>query len=63
MEIKLEELQQELLKKANSKQNYDELVQEIMSMREKKQKIMVEAAEQSGYKKRITELEEYLQNN
>ncbi len=62
MEIKLEELQQELLKKANSKQNYDELVQEIMSMREKKQKIMVEAAEQSGYKKRITELEEYLQN-
>ncbi|WP_425533914.1 hypothetical protein [Terrisporobacter petrolearius] len=62
MQTRLEEVQQELLKKANSKQNYDALVQEIMDLREKKQNIMVEAAEQSGYKKRITELEEYLQN-
>lgn len=62
VEIKLEELQQELLKKANSKQNYDELVQEIMDLREKKQNVMVESAEKNGFKKRITELEEYLQN-
>lgn len=62
VQTRLEEVQQELLKKANSKQNYDALVQEIMDLREKKQNIMVEAAEQSGYKKRITELEEYLQN-
>ncbi len=62
VQTRLEEVQQELLKKANSKQNYDTLVQEIMDLREKKQNIMVEAAEQNGYKKRITELEEYLQN-
>lgn len=31
------------------------------SLREKNQRIMVEVAEQIGYKKRITELEEYLQ--
>lgn len=61
VEAKLEDLQQELLKKANSKQNYDELVQAIMGMRENKKKIMVEAAEQNGYEKRINELEEYLQ--
>lgn len=62
VQTRLEEVQQELLKKANSKQNYDALVQEIMDLREKKQNIMVEAAEQNGYKRRITELEEYLQN-
>lgn len=32
-----------------------------MDLREKKQKVMVESAEQGGYKKRITELEEFLQ--
>lgn len=62
VQTRLEEVQQELLKKANSKQNYDALVQEIMDLREKKQNIMVEAAEQNGYKKRIAQFEEYLQN-
>lgn len=33
-----------------------------MDLRDKKQKVMVESAEQSGYKKRITESEEYLLN-
>lgn len=61
VEIKLEKLQRELLKKANSKQNYDELVQEIMDLREKKQNVMVESAEKNGFKKRISELEEFLQ--
>lgn len=62
VEARLEELQRELLKKANSKQNYDELAQDIFDLREKKQQIMVEAAEQNGYKKRIAQFEEYLQN-
>lgn len=60
VEARLKELQHELLKKANLKQNYDELAQNIYELREKKQIIMVDVSEQKSYKKRITALEEYL---
>lgn len=61
IEARLEELQQQLLKKANSKQSYDKLANEIYELREKKQNVMVESAEKNGFKKRISELEEFLQ--
>lgn len=61
VQTRLEEVQQKLLKKANSKQNYDELVKEIMDLRDKKQNVMVKSAEKNGFKKRISELEEFLQ--
>ncbi|WP_331673126.1 recombinase family protein [Eisenbergiella porci] len=60
IESSLEDLQHQLLKKANSKQSYDKLANEIFELREKKQNIMVESAEKNGYKKRISELEEFL---
>ena len=59
---RLEELQQLLLKKANSNQSYDELAKEIFDLREKKQNIMVNRAEKNGFNKRVTELEKFLQD-
>ena len=60
IKARLEELQLQLLKKANSKQNYDRLAQEIFELREKKQNVMVESAEKNGFKKRVIELEDFL---
>lgn len=47
--IKLKELQQQLLKKANSKQSYDKLAQEIHKLNEKKQSVLMESAEKKGF--------------
>ena len=60
VETWLEELQKEILKRANSKQNYEELAQEIFELRDRKQEILAENAQKNGAVKRITELEEYL---
>lgn len=57
----LQELQKELLKKANSNQKYDELVQEIYELREEKQKAITDTAERNGLKTRITEMEEFIE--
>lgn len=57
---KLEELQKELLKRANAKQDYDELADEIDSLRERKQKVMVDNAEREGLKQRIAQMQKFL---
>lgn len=57
---KLEELQKELLRLANSKKDYDSVADEIDRLRELKQKALVESAEQEGLKKRIEEMREFL---
>lgn len=60
IDAKLEELQQELLKRANARQDYEDLADEIDSLREKKQKVMVDNAGREGMKQRITEMQEFL---
>lgn len=62
IDARLEELQQLLLKKANSNQSYDELAKEIFNLREKKQNIMADRAEKNGFNKRVAELEKFLQD-
>lgn len=57
---KLEELQKELLKLANSKADYTEVADEIDRLRELKQDALVKAAERDGFKLRIAEMMEYL---
>lgn len=57
---KLEELQKELLRLANSKKNYNSVADEIDRLRELKQKALTESAEREGLKKRITEMREFL---
>ncbi|OOB76390.1 hypothetical protein AXF41_12425 [Clostridium haemolyticum] len=57
---KLEELQKELLKRANAKKDYNDLADEIDHLRELKQKAMAENAEREGLKQRIAEMQEFL---
>ena len=60
IDAKLEELQQELLKRANAGQDYEDLADEIDCLREKKQKVMADNAEREGQKQRITEMQQFL---
>lgn len=57
---KLEELQKELLKRANAKLDYNDLADEIDRLRELKQNAMAENAEREGLKQRIAEMQEFL---
>ena len=57
---RLEALQKELLKKANAKQGFEELADEIDSFREEKQDLLVEEANRAGMKQRLDELEAFL---
>ena len=57
---KLEELQKELLKRANAEKDYNDLADEIERLREVKQKTMAENAERGGLKQRIAEMQEFL---
>lgn len=60
IDAKLEELQQELLKRANAGHNYEDLSDEIDSLREKKQEVMADNAEREGQKQRIAEMQQFL---
>ena len=57
---RLEELQKELLRLANSKKDYNSVADEIDRLRELKQKALTERAEREGLKKRIAEMREFL---
>ena len=57
---RLEELQKDLLKRANAKQDYNDLADEIDHLRELKQNAMVENAEREGLKQRIAEMQQFL---
>lgn len=57
---RLEETQRELLKRANSKQNYNDLADEIDNLREMKQAALTENAEREGLKQRIAEMKQFL---
>ena len=58
--IEREELQKELLKRANAKKDYIDLADEIDRLRELKQNAMAENAEREGLKQRIAEMQEFL---
>lgn len=60
IEAKLEELQKELLKRANSKKDYNDIADEIHRLRELKQNALAESAERNGLQKRIAEMREFL---
>ena len=60
LDAKLEDLQQELLKRANARQDYEYLADEIDHLRERKQKVMADNAERDGTKQRIAEMQQFL---
>lgn len=57
---KLDELQKELLRLANSKENYEGVADEIYRLREWKKSALVENAEREGKRQRIIEMAEFL---
>lgn len=60
IDTKLEELQKELLRLANSKADYEEVANEIYRLREQKQNALIENAEREGRRQRIAELTDFL---
>lgn len=56
----LKVLQKELLKKANAKQGFEALADEIEALREDKQALLLEDANRKGIKQRLDELEAFL---
>ena len=53
-------LQQELIQKANSKEGYDEIADEIFRLRELRQKTTVDTAARDEQIKRINDLQDYI---
>lgn len=57
---KLMALQQELIQKTNSKEDYDEIADEIFRLRELRQKTTVDTAARDEQINRINELQDYI---
>lgn len=59
----LKTLQQELLRLANAKKDYEEVADEIHTLREQRQNILAEQAERDGKHQRMEEMKAYLQEH
>lgn len=58
---RLKELQQELLRLANSKKQYGDVVNRIHKLREQRQDVMAQDAERDGRRQRIEEMRAFLE--
>ena len=54
--------QEELLKVANAKKDYSELADRVEELRNEKEKILLDLAEEKNEQSRLMELEEFLDN-
>ena len=57
---RLQELQKELLKKANNKEAYDEIADDIFQLREQREKCTVDTATRDAQIARINELQDFI---
>ncbi len=55
-------VQEELLKVANAKKDYTDLADRVEELRNEKEKILLEMAEEKNEQSRLKELEEFLDN-
>ena len=55
-------VQEELLKVANAKKDYTELADRVEELRNEKEKILLDLAEEKNEQSRLIELEEFLDN-
>ena len=60
IDARSEALQKELLKKANAKQGFDDLAEDIESLRSEKEALLLEDANRTAMKQRLDELEAFL---
>lgn len=58
----LMELQKELLKKANNKEAYDEIADQIFVPREKRQQVSMDTVQRDEQLQRITELQDFIKD-
>lgn len=56
------ELQQELVKKANNKEAYDEIANQIFALREKRQQASKDTIQSDEQLQRITELQDFIKD-
>ncbi len=54
------ELQQELVKKANNKEAYDEIADQVFALREKRQQASMDTVQRDEQVQRITELQDFI---
>ena len=59
---KLNELQKELLKKANNKEAYDEIAEQIFALREQKEQSTIDTYSRDEQLKRITDLQDFIKH-
>ncbi len=59
---KLMELRQELVKKANNKEAYDEIADQIFTLRKKRQQASMDTVQRDEQLQRITELQDFIKN-
>ena len=62
IDARLLELQQELLKLANAKQNYDALADEIDELRAEKEELLLQEANKDGIRQRMADMVTFLQS-
>lgn len=60
IDVRILELQQELLKLANAKQNYDALADEIGELRAEKEELLLQEANKDGLRQRMADMVDYL---
>lgn len=56
------ELQQELIKKANIKEAYDEIAEQIFGLREKRQQASIDTVQRDEQISRITDLQDFIKS-
>lgn len=56
------ELQQELIKKANNKEAYDEIADQIFALREKRLQASMDTVQHDEQLQRITELQDFIKD-
>ena len=60
IQARLDELQKELIRKANSKQNYDAIADEIFTLREQKSQSEADTGSGEETRKRVAELQDFI---
>lgn len=60
IDVKLMELQQELIKKAHSKDAYDEIAEQIFELREQRQQASIDIVQRDEQLQRITDLQDFI---
>lgn len=60
IQARLDELQKELIRKANSKQDYDAIADEIFTLREQKSQAEADTRSREETRKRIAELQDFI---